>query len=254
MKLNFKTFGNGPALVILHGLFGSLDNWVSLGRRYSEHFSVYLLDARNHGKSPHSDDFNYPVMAQDVLEFLESQGISNTHLIGHSMGGKTAMRFCLDHSEKINKLIIADMPPVALQSSHHDIFDALFSLPVNSIESRGEAEEFLAPKITDLPTRLFILKNLDRKKDDGFEWKFNLDAIFKRYNDILIEIESPWPAPNPALFLKGEKSRYVSEETYPAILKLFPNARIETIENAGHWLHAEEPEAFYKISMDFFRE
>ena len=252
MELNFKTFGTGPALVILHGLFGSLDNWVTLGRRYSEHFSVYLLDARNHGKSSHTDEFNYPAMANDVLAFLEKQRIQSAHIIGHSMGGKTAMRFCLDHSQKINKMIVADMPPIANPRGHDEIFEAIFSLPVSSLSSRNEAEDILAPKIPDISTRLFILKNLDRRREGGFEWKFNLPAIYKEYHNILEAIESPSPAQNPVLFLKGSKSRYVNEGSYPFIFKLFPNAKIETIENAGHWLHAEQPDSFYEVSMKFF--
>lgn len=254
MQLNFKSFGNGPALVILHGLFGSLDNWVTLGKRFGADFSVYILDSRNHGKSPHTDDINYPLMAEDLLGFLESQAIPTTHLLGHSMGGKTAMRFCLDHSERVEKLIVADMPPVEMPESHVEIFDALLSLPLADLSSRQEAESLLTEKIPNIPTRQFILKSIERDSENRFEWKFNLSAIHKQYSDILKAVDSSQSVETPSLFIRGGKSDYVKDENFPSILKLFPNAKIETIQNAGHWVHAEAPEEFYNSCMRFLKD
>lgn len=254
MNLNYKSFGEGPALIILHGLFGSLDNWQGLAKQYAEEFSVFIVDQRNHGKSPHSDaPFTYEQLADDLKEFMEQQGIYTAHIIGHSMGGKTAMQFAVDNEYMVDKLVVADMGIAANDHRHTEIIDALWSFPFDAIFERKEADEWLAVRIPDFGTRQFLLKNLDRRADKGFEWKFNLPVLYRDYVNILAGIDSPSPVDVPTLFIRGGKSDYVRDEDFPAIRKLFPQVTFETVEGAGHWLHAEQPQPFFEKTMAFLR-
>jgi esterase len=255
MDLNFKSFGSGPALIILHGLFGSLDNWQGLAKQYAEHFSVFILDQRNHGKSPHTDTaYTYAQLADDLLEFMEQQGIPTANLIGHSMGGKTVMQFAVEHEWKVEKLVVADMGVGPNELRHTEIIDALMAFPFDEIDERKAADEWLAARIPDFGTRQFLLKNLDRKAGGGFEWKFNLKVLHRDYDNILEGIESPHPVDVPTLFIRGGKSDYVKDADFPAIQKLFPQVRFETIPGAGHWVHAEAPQEFFEKTMQFLAE
>jgi pimeloyl-ACP methyl ester carboxylesterase len=252
MELNYKTFGNGPALIILHGLFGSLDNWQGLAKRYAEHFSVYIVDQRNHGKSPQSDEpYTYQVLADDLRDFMEQQGIIHANLIGHSMGGKTVMQFAIDHEYMVEKLVVADMGIAPNSNRHTEIIDALRAFPFDQIFNRGEADDWLAQRIPDFGVRQFLLKSLDRRPDNGFEWKFNLAVLDRDYENILAGIQSPYAIDVPTLFIRGGKSDYVRDADMPEIQEIFPNVRFETIQGAGHWLHAEQPEAFFEKTMAF---
>lgn len=246
MDLNFKTFGQGPALVILHGLFGSLDNWQTLGKRFAERRTVYLVDQRNHGKSPHVSGLDYPAMAEDLAAFFEAQGIRQASVLGHSMGGKTAMRFALDHPEKLESLVVADMAPKAYPPGHDLILAALQSLDPSELESRQDAERQLSESIRDQGIRLFLLKNLTRDATEGYRWKMNLPEIVKHYPRILEGLTGSESFDGPTLFIRGGNSRYVEDADWPAIHERFPQARLETVPDAGHWLHAEQPDAFYE--------
>ncbi len=254
MELNFKSFGQGPPLVILHGLFGTLDNWQTLGKRWAEHYTVFLVDQRNHGRSPRTEQIDYPSMAEDLHQFLESHWVYRSHLLGHSMGGKTAMQFALHYPDMVDKLIIVDIAPRAYPGGHEPIFDALFALDLNSIDDRKEADAFLEARIPEFGVRQFLLKNLTRTREGGYEWKMNLPVIFRHYDDILRNIDGTEPFEGPTLFLRGGDSRYVRDEDWPAIQQFFPNARLETVTGAGHWVHAEQPEALFELVTEFLAE
>lgn len=253
MLLNYKEFGNGEPVFILHGLLGSLDNWQSIARELGRKYKVFTVDQRNHGKSPHSDEMNYEVMAKDLFELMDSLEIPHAHLIGHSMGGKTVMNFALQYPERVDKMIVVDIAPKAYARGHDQIFKSLFAIEPETLDSRTEAEERMKVYLTDPSIRLFLLKNLVRDAEGNFRWKMNLDVIYKSYDAIIEEIESAWPYTKPVLFLRGGKSDYIRPEDEADITDLFTNARFETIAQAGHWVHAEAPEAFLNKILAFLQ-
>lgn len=254
MLLNYKEFGNGQPLIILHGLLGSLDNWQSIARELGRNYKVYTVDLRNHGKSPHSETMNYEAMASDVLALMDKLGLLHAHIIGHSMGGKVAMYFALHYPERVDKLVVVDIAPKAYSRGHDQIFKALFSIDPAMIDSRSEADEQIQVYIPEPAVRLFLLKNLARDADGHFYWKMNLEVIYKNYEAIIEAIASPWPYPKPVLFLRGGKSAYIRAEDELSITDLFAQATIQTIPNAGHWLHAEAPQLFIARVTDFLSE
>lgn len=241
-------------MIILHGVFGSLDNWMTLGKRFSEDFQVWLVDQRNHGHSPHSDEMSYPIMAEDLKGFIDNHNLEDAVVIGHSMGGKVAMEFALKYPDKISKLIIADISPNS-QSNHFDaIIKGLKAVKPESIENRKEAEAKMSEYVEEKAVRQFLLKNLHRKEDDSYEWRFNLQVISAKMDEI-----SCWEVGNgsfekPVLFLKGEKSDYIKKEDEVRIKELFPNADIQCIPSAAHWLHAENPDDFYTKVKTFIKD
>ncbi|MEZ4774956.1 MAG: alpha/beta fold hydrolase [Bacteroidia bacterium] len=251
MELNAKTFGQGPALIILHGLFGSLDNWVTHARTLSSDFTVFLPDQRNHGKSPHAEIWDYPSMAEDLADFMDSHGIFQAHLLGHSMGGKTVMQFASEYPERIDRLIVADMAPKAYPRHHDEIISALYSLDLKTISTRQEADQTLRKGIPEDFVRQFLLKSLGRSAELQFEWKFNLDVISRDYDKILAPISLPTPFTHPTLFISGSKSSYVLPEDIPLIRSYFPSVSFQKISEAGHWLHADQPEAFISAVRNF---
>lgn len=244
----------GESLLILHGLFGTLDNWQTMGRQYSETHQVYLIDMRNHGRSPHTDEFSYQLMSDDVAEFIDQHQLQNPIVLGHSMGGKAAMNLALQHPEKISKLIVADIAPKAYPPHHDEIIEGFRSIDVENLENRQDADTKLAQRVPDLGTRLFLLKNLYRKEDNSFGLRLNLDAIEKNLDNVLGDITSDTPFTKPTLFIRGGNSRYIKpEKDMDQIKSLFPNAQLETIDGTGHWLHAEKPEEFFRITMQFLQ-
>jgi esterase len=251
MQLHFESNGHGSPLLILHGLYGSLENWRSMTRRLSDSFHVFAIDLRNHGRSPHSPEMTYPSMAEDVLEFMAGQQLESANVLGHSMGGKVAMQFALSHPEKVDRLIVADMAPKAYSSKERGIAEALLAVDPSKFENRKEIEDLLAGPIPDLTVRRFLLKDLKRDANGRFHWQMNLRAICDSYELLTQAITSIVSFNKPTLFLRGEKSRYIKPEDTPLIEKLFPNAVIQTVEGAGHWLHVETPEAFFRSVWDF---
>lgn len=242
MNLNYLKSGSGNPLIILHGLFGMLDNWKTVAKELEKNFTVFIIDQRNHGKSPHTAEHSYQLMADDLYSFFHQHGIQSAIILGHSMGGKTAMRFALDHADMVEKLIVVDMGVKRYPAGHDTIFDALFALDLKTINSRSEAEAVLKDKLRNQGERQFILKNLTRNHDGTYSWKFNLEAIHNNYEDeILAAIESDHPFQGTALFIRGEFSSYIKNEDWDGIQALFPAARLETIEGAGHWVHADKP-------------
>jgi esterase len=251
MQLHFKQFGQGRAVILLHGMLGSSDNWHSIALLLAESFQVFAVDQRNHGQSPHSDEMNYPLMAGDVNEFMASRGLETAAVIGHSMGGKTAMQFALQFPGKVEKLVVADMAPHAYAPAHEKIFTALLALDLKSFLSRQEIEDTLAPEIPDLILRRFLLKNLGRNSAGEFVWKINLRGIAENYLQLREPVFTSVPFAKPALFIRGERSDYISAADEPLIHELFPLSEIQTIAGAGHWVHADQPEKFLECVLKF---
>lgn len=254
MDLNYKSFGEGYPIIILHGLFGTLDNWQTIAKKLATTNLVYIIDQRNHGRSPHDEEFNYSVMAEDLQAFMESQWIYEAHIIGHSMGGKTAMQFALNYPDMVNKLVVVDIAPKNYEGGHQAIFDALFSLDLNEIKNRKEADKQLEAKIEDFGVRQFLLKNLTRSKSGGYEWKMNLSVIHQNYAAILSTIESEDTFDNPTLFIRGGQSDYILDKDLESIHNLFPLAQLETVAKAGHWVHAAEPIVLLDLVKTFLKE
>ena len=258
MQLYFKELGQadgtpGTPLIMLHGLFGSSDNWLNVAPRLGG--KCYALDLRNHGHSPHSEEMDYALMAGDVAEFLDAQKLDVVNVLGHSMGGKVAMQFALTHPGRVRKLVIVDMAVRAYSPEHRPIFEALLALDLKPLHSRREIEDALAPGIPDLTLRRFLLKNLAHESEDAraFKWRIPLPAIFANYPKLCAPIAPQAPFFGSALFLHGGLSPYVSEADVPRIRELFPQAVIETIPQARHWVHADAPDDFVRHVSEFLK-
>ncbi|GAA4315555.1 alpha/beta fold hydrolase [Compostibacter hankyongensis] len=249
MQLFFRRHGSGQPLIVLHGLFGSADNWNTLGKKWAEHFTVYLLDQRNHGHSPHSDTWNYKAMTEDLLELMDRERLPRAHVLGHSMGGKTAMFFATAHPDRTDKLIVADMAPRYYPVHHQAILEALTTLDLSAIHTRKEAEEWVFPKVGGAGTGLFLLKNLYRQ-DDGFAWRFNLPVIHDNIDAAGEALPAGARFEGEALFIRGGKSNYITAEDEQQIRKMFPAAKIVTLDT-GHWVHAEQPAEFGRLVLEF---
>ena len=252
MKLNYKIYGEGFPILILHGLLGSLDNWQTVAKALSKENMVITLDARNHGRSDHDSTFNYGVMVDDLLNFLETHHIFKAHFLGHSMGGKTVMSFALENPDFVEKLIVADIAPIVYEAHHQDVFAGLQAVPIEKIESRQEAETILGQYIHENDVIQFLMKGLYRKEDHRFAWRFNLTDIIQQYSHIL-QFDNPNEEifEGETLFIRGSASNYIQDKNWTDIHDLFPQAKLETIAGAGHWLHAEKPNEFIKIVSNF---
>jgi esterase len=254
MKLHFRELGTGKPLIILHGLFGFLDNWQTLAKYFAQHYKVYLVDLRNHGRSPHSADFNYALMAADLRELITDHHIHEPAILGHSMGGKVAMHFALHYPEQLSRLIVVDMAPRAYPPHHQDILAALKAVDLKAVTSRGEVDEVLARYIPEEGVRQFLAKNLYRQEDNAFAWRMNLPVIEEKIGEVGKETTAQVPFPKPALFIRGANSRYIQpEKDMPLIQHLFPAATLETIADAGHWVHAEKPRELYNLVAGFLQ-
>lgn len=253
-KLNHKEVGEGEPLIILHGLFGMLDNWKSFAKEIGSQYKVYLVDQRNHGRSFHDEDMDYGLMADDLSQFMDKQDLESAYIMGHSMGGKTAMTFAGEYPGKVKKLIVVDIGPKKYEAGHETIFNAMRSLPIDEIESRKEARQHLGEYITEEGIRLFLLKNLSRKKEGGYRWKMNLEGIYQNYDKILASIPDDIHYEGPALFINGQSSNYITKEDRPMIKKHFPNAQLQTIKNAGHWVHVDQQEELLGSVSAFLSE
>ena len=251
MPLHFKQLGQGEPLVLLHGLFGSADNWFGVAPPLAEKFHVIALDLRNHGRSPHHAEMDYPLLAADVAEFFTAQKIESAHVIGHSMGGKVAMQFALDFPACVRKLVVVDMAPRAYARAHDRIFAALLALDLSSFSTRPPIEEALAPEIPSLNLRRFLLKNLGRDPSGGFVWRMNLRALAENYSRLGEVLAAGKRFSGPALFLRGGRSDYVNAADEVAIHRQFPAAQLQTIAAANHWVHADAPEEFVRLVLDF---
>ncbi|NUM31356.1 MAG: alpha/beta fold hydrolase [Bacteroidetes bacterium] len=253
LNLFFRKYGEqNPPIVILHGLFGMSDNWHNIAKRLSENFTVYTLDLRNHGNSPHTFEMNFKLMAEDVNNFIENENIGKIYLIGHSLGGKVCMMFANLFPQKILKMIVVDISPKQYSASHYKYINAMKEINYNS-KSRIEIEENLSKKITNRSELLFILKNLIRTETNNFALKINLDSIEKNYENLIAAIDFIEKIKIPVLFLKGEFSNYINSDDEIMINNYFLNAQIKTIKNAEHWIHADNPNDFLSETNSFFK-
>ena len=251
MQLHFQSYGEGVPLIVLHGLFGSLDNWHSMSQKLAADFHVFAMDLRNHGHSPHAAEMNYPSMSEDLKEFVIEKQLSAINLLGHSLGGKTAMLFALNFPDLVEKLIVVDMAPRAYPPHHDEILTALLSLDLSAFKTRKEMESQLADSIPDLGVRQFLLKNVKRNSEGAFYWQMNLTAIKHNYGKLNEAIVSDRSFDKTALFIRGEYSNYIRDEDWSSIQKLFPQAQHCEIAGAGHWVHADAPEVFLRKVREF---
>lgn len=253
MKLAYREFGEGQPLIILHGLFGQSDNWNSLAKRFADKgFRVFAIDQRNHGLSPHDEVWNYKAMAEDLNEFIQTHQLQNVILLGHSMGGKTVMFFEYLFPSTAQKLIIADIAPRAYKPHHDDVLKALNAVDFTDINTRKDAEAILNQYISDFGTKQFLLKNIYWKEDESkqMDWRFNLKTITNEYNNVGVSVPD-FTTTTKTLFIRGQKSDYITESDEYDISQRFLNHQLKTISNSGHWVHAEQPEAFFNCVIDF---
>jgi len=252
MILHSIILGEGKPMIILHGFLGMADNWKTLGTQWGESgFEVHLLDQRNHGRSFHEDGFDYNDMAQDVKNYCDENQLDNIVLLGHSMGGKVAMRCAVLSPELIEKLIIADIAPKEYPPHHSDIIHALQSVDLLQLDSRSDADDILAKSIKDFGTRQFLLKSLHRKSKNEYGWRFNLPALATAQSQVGTHDAIESPIKIPTLFIRGGKSGYILDNDMAGIEHAFAKAELKTILKAGHWLHAEQPDEFNKLVMEF---
>jgi pimeloyl-ACP methyl ester carboxylesterase len=254
MKLFYREYGQGQPLIILHGIFGVSDNWVSFAREIEDRFRVLIPDQRNHGQSPHDNTFNYYALCADVYEFIEEHELENPIIMGHSMGGKVAMHFALENPDMLKALIVADISMRTYQRRHRhlDMIDAMLAVNFDNAEKRSDIEKQLKANIPDKRIRQFAMKNLYRRERGGqFAWRLNLEAINLNMDEVFQGIQSNTLFTKPTLFIRGGNSDYVTYDDFDQIYRTFPKADIKTIEGVGHWLHAEKPETFKTIFLDF---
>lgn len=252
MTLNYKSFGEGDPIIILHGLFGMLDNWQTIGKQLAQDYRVILVDQRNHGKSFHSEEFSYDLLADDLKALMVELELSTVHIIGHSMGGKTAMSFAAKYPDMIDSLIVVDIAPKPYEGGHEQLFEAILAIDIEAISSRKEVDEQLKLSIPDNGVRLFLMKNLTRKPEKTYQWKANFTVLRQEYTQ-LMDFSISGIHVVPSLFIRGQKSNYILEEDEELIYDLFPLAVIEDIEDAGHWIHAEQPQLFLDLVTDYFK-
>ncbi len=253
MQLNYRKLGeSGQPIIIMHGLFGMSDNWLTISKEFASVNQVYILDLRNHGQSPHSEEFSYQLMANDLAEFIVQNDLKNSIIMGHSMGGKVAMQFAIDHSKLFDKLIVVDIAPKFYQVHHTSILQGLDAINLQTVESRTEANEILKRFEANEGVRQFLLKNLYRNPEKGhLDWRMNLKVLTREIANIGGEITSNQVINSRILFITGSESSYVLAEDKISILQLFPNAVFETIEGAGHWVQADKPKEFVETVSKF---
>jgi esterase len=250
MKLNYKREGVGAPLLIAHGLFGNLDNWQTLGKKFAENYDVILVDQRNHGHSEHSDEFDYDLMAEDLHELIEDLQLGSVSIIGHSMGGKATMRLAQLHPGDIQRMVIVDIGPKEYPMHHDQILAGLNAIDFDFVKTRKGADQVISEYIDDAGVKAFLLKNLYWVEKGELAWRINLPVIEKNLPFIIGALPED-EVLNDTLFIRGEKSNYILEEDYQDIFNQFVNSDIETIYNAGHWIHAENPFDFYNLVSDF---
>lgn len=249
MKLFYHEFGAGKPLVILHGLFGISDNWAMIGKELSERFRVIIPDLRNHGRSPHSEVFNYPAMVDDLLELFVDLKIESPVVMGHSMGGKLAMHLVAGYPEMVDRLVVIDIAPgtVRARQTHFAILKAMRQIDFDVMKTRREVEEALVDQIPQQATRLFILKNLVRVAPDRFAWRLHLEAIEKNIDYIMEGVTEDAVFRGATWFIRGGDSDYITDADLPNMTRSYPGHRLVTIPGAGHWVHVDQYDKFMEI-------
>jgi esterase len=268
MNLFLREEGEGFPFVIVHGLYGSSDNWLTVGKKLSARYKVYMIDQRNHGRSPNSDEHSYEALKNDLAKFFDQHKIEKAIVMGHSMGGKTAMYFAADYPERVEKLIVVDIAPKnyfllnddSQYFLHKNILQAMLDIDFRRMESRKEVENYLLERIDSSQIVQFLLKNAHRNKENHqFEWRINVQVLFDNLDEIISGVNERWfedrlPIFNyPVLFIKGSNSNYILPEDYKSIRRIYPDAQIVEIPNAGHWLHAEQPQLFWEVLEKFLK-
>ena len=251
MRLHFRKYGKGEPLIILHGLFGSSDNWHTLARRWGESFQVFTLDQRNHGSSPHESAMDYSELVQDLHQFMAQERLDSVHIVGHSMGGKVGMLFASTFPDLVKSLTVLDIGIDRVEGKHEFILKALSSINPDEFSSREEIRGELQKLIGSLPIQQFLMKNILRRLDGTLSWKFNRDALLEHYDDLTMSLDLIQPFIGSVLFLRGENSNYLEADISLEILQSFPLAQLKTIVGAGHWLHADNPDELFKQVLDF---
>jgi len=253
MQLFYREFGAGQAVIILHGLFGQSDNWVTVGRRIADQFHVFIPDQRNHGQSPHAAIHSFPAMADDLAEFIDEHNIENPILVGHSMGGKVAMTYALENQEKVSKLVVIDISPRKYPEriTHTQVITQMLGIDLENIKTRGEVEKILELRISDPRVRMFIMKNLYYKIHGKLAWRLNIGAINQSMDLLFDGIQGENQYKGSTLFIRGSKSDYVPDADIPLITSMFPEAVIKTISGASHWVHADAPEELCFLLSNF---
>ncbi len=253
MKLHYHAIGDGYPIILIHGLFGSGDNLDLISRALKDKYKVINVDLRNHGLSPHSDQFTYQQMAQDVLDMIDELSIDHFAVIGHSMGGKVAMSLTELASDRIDHLVVLDISPVAYsEHRHQNVFAGLREVSKHIILNRKEAEQYLALHVQDPGVRQFLLKSLT-KTENGYQWRFNVEGLIANYQTIMGWYDIT-PFTGKTLFMKGQDSEYITPDYREAIMRQFPNAKAHLVANTGHWLHAEKPETVNRVIEQFLQK
>lgn len=255
MRLNYKAYGSGKPVIIMHGLFGSGDNWRTVARMMEGQYQCIVVDMRNHGRSPHDPVMNFEVMTEDVLELMDDLKLVKVSLLGHSMGGKVAMQFALLHPDMVEKMVVVDIAPKYYPPHHDAVIEAIEAVDPGSLKERSEAEEAFARFLgKDEATIQFLMKNLSRLPEGGFEWKANMPVIIDAYYHLMEDVQPVRPFEGPVLFVRGEKSNYILDEDFTHIKELFPHSSLVTIPGAGHWVHADAPQVFAQTILAFLND
>ena len=242
---------DGPPIVMIHGLFGSMENLGMITRLLKDEYSVYALDLPNHGRSPHAERTSLATMAAAIVTWMDAVGLKEASFLGHSLGGKVGMEIALRYPQRVNRLIVADIAPVRYSRRHDDVFAAFQAVDLATIASRAEADAVMKTHVAECSTRRFLLKNLERRQDQ-WQWRINLRGLVEDYDAFIVANTKDYPAyDKPVLFIKGELSSYILPEHRDAILNLFPSATVKVIKGTEHWLHAEKPDIFTGIAKRF---
>ncbi|MFN8438173.1 MAG: alpha/beta fold hydrolase [Cytophagales bacterium] len=253
MKLFYREIGEGSPIVIMHGLFGSSDNWLTFAKKLAEKHKVFLLDLRNHGQSPHAEPHSYDSMCEDLKSFLDENQIFNPVIVGHSMGGKLAMKFAVKYPELLSKLIVIDISPKYYKPHHQKYLAALHSLDLNTLTSRQEADSHMQKHIDELGVRQFLLKNLYRNENNEFKWRMNLQLLSDQIDNIGEGLDASLRFKKPTLFIKGELSNYISDDDEVMIHWIFPSSKVVSIPQAGHWVQADKPLELLEVMEEFVK-
>jgi esterase len=250
MQLFFRESGQGRPFIILHGLMGSSDNWLPQAKMLSDQYHIYSVDQRNHGQSPHDAEFDYKALANDLKDFIQQHKLEKPIILGHSMGGKTAMNFAIANPDMVDSLIVADIAPKYYKVHHQTIINGLKAIPIDTVKTRAEADQILSEFVPEEDVRQFLLKNLSRKPEGGFSWKINLPVIEKNLEDIGQDLQFEGTFDGPTLFIRGANSNYVKDEDRDRIKQLFPKSTLVTMDT-GHWVQAEKPQEFVEVVRNF---